>query len=69
MGHRGTFTGDRDTVLIAPLWAARSTSGTPGPDRAIEFACRVAGRDFTEDEWADHFGDRPYQHVCPQPDA
>ena len=39
------------------------------PDHAVEFACRVAARDFTEAEWADHFGDRPNQHICPQPGA
>ena len=38
-------------------------------ERAVEFACRVAGRDFTEKEWSDHFGDRPYQHTCPRPGA
>ena len=39
------------------------------PEHAAEFACHVAGRDFTKAEWADHFGDRPYQHICPQPGA
>ena len=62
-----TFTGDRDTVLIAPLWAGAVFEWDTRPDHAVEFACRVAGRDFTEAEWTDHFGDRPYQHVCPQP--
>ena len=35
------------------------------PDYAIEFACRLAGRDLTEDEWREHFADRPYQETCP----
>ncbi|MDP9300848.1 MAG: AAA family ATPase [Actinomycetota bacterium] len=30
------------------------------------FACQVAGRDLTQDEWSDLLPDRPYQHVCPQ---
>ena len=64
-----TFTGDRDKVLIAPLWGGSVFAWDTRAERAIEFACRVAGRDFTEEEWADHFGDRPYQHICPQPGA
>ena len=67
IGTEATFTDDRDTVLIAPLWGGSVFEWNTRPDHAVEFACRVAGRDFTEDEWAEHFGDRPYQHTCPQP--
>jgi WD40 repeat protein len=28
-------------------------------------ACRVAGRDLTEEEWTDAFSDRPYEATCP----
>ncbi len=34
-------------------------------EHALEFACRIAGRDFTEAEWATHFGDRPFRTTCP----
>ena len=37
------------------------------PGHALEFACRLAGRDFTEAEWRQHFGDRPRQPTCPEP--
>lgn len=38
----------------------------PSASRAVEFACRAAGRDLTEAEWAEHFpGQRP-RPVCPQ---
>ena len=33
---------------------------------ALDFACRVAGRDFTEAEWAAQFGHSPYEATCPQ---
>ena len=62
-----TFTNDGDTVLIAPLWSGAVFEWDTRPDHAVAFACRVAGRDFSEAEWADQFGDRPYQHVCPPP--
>jgi WD40 repeat protein len=29
------------------------------------FACRVAGRDLTPEEWRDLLPNRPYRHVCP----
>ena len=35
------------------------------PDVWIEHACRVAGRNLTETEWRDAFGDRPYRETCP----
>ncbi len=31
----------------------------------IEFACRVAGRNLTDAEWHDVFGDRRYRKTCP----
>jgi WD40 repeat protein len=61
-----TFTGDGDKVLIAPLWAGAVLEWDTRPDHAVEFACLVAGRDFTEAEWAEVFGDRPYQPICPR---
>ncbi len=32
---------------------------------AVEFACRLAGRDLTEAEWRQAFDDRPWQPTCP----
>ena len=53
------FRGDEDAVL--------SVDGGMGPvyewdtdlEHAVDFACRVAGRDLTEAEWAAQFGTRP----------
>ena len=39
----------------------------PIRSRAIEFACRAAGRELTEEEWSDAFGDLPHQEVCTEP--
>ena len=35
------------------------------PDRALEFACQMAGRNLTEDEWAEFLPAQPYRDVCP----
>lgn len=35
-------------------------------DRWLAYACLVAGRNLTQDEWASYLGDLPYQQTCPQ---
>ncbi len=35
------------------------------PERWVEVACAIAGRNLTEVEWSDAFGDRPYRETCP----
>jgi WD40 repeat protein len=32
---------------------------------AVDFACRIAGRDLTSAEWRTYLGDRPREAVCP----
>jgi WD40 repeat protein len=56
---------DAETVLIGTdyesvyVWDTRLT-------RALDFACKLAGRDFTATEWREAFADRAYQETCPQ---
>jgi WD40 repeat protein len=59
------FIGDTHDVVIA------SYDGTvyrwdTDLDRAIDFACQMAGRDLTEAEWAQYLPAQPYESVCPQ---
>jgi WD40 repeat protein len=45
----------------------RNTSLWPiDPHAWARFACQVAGRDLTRDEWRDLLPNRPYRRVCPQ---
>ena len=58
------FIGDSHDVVIA------SYDGTiyrwdTDLDRAIDFACRMAGRDLTEEEWQQYLPVQPYRPVCP----
>ena len=39
------------------------------PESWVAAACAIAGRNLTEDEWRDAFGDRPYRLTCPEFDA
>jgi WD40 repeat protein/class 3 adenylate cyclase len=38
----------------------------PRPDAWERHACRVAGRNLTQSEWADFFPGKPYRKTCPQ---
>jgi WD40 repeat protein len=69
--HRGEpvpasaqFIGDTHDVTIASH-DGRVYRWETDLDRAIDFACAMAGRNLTEDEWADFLPDQPYREVCP----
>jgi WD40 repeat protein len=57
------FLPDGHTVVIATYddgvyhWDTRLA-------HTIELACRMAGRDLTEPEWRENFGERPYVKTC-----
>jgi len=36
------------------------------PGELLEHACRIAGRNLTQQEWDDLLPDRPYQRTCPE---
>lgn len=59
------FREDPDSVLISTYEDGPVYEWNTDVDRATAFACRVAGRGFTEAEWSAQFGSRPYQETCP----
>jgi WD40 repeat protein/DNA-binding SARP family transcriptional activator len=61
-----TFVGiapDGNTVIVATQ-DGRIHQLDVRPDRWIEQACAIAGRNLTRGEWRDAFGDRPYAKTC-----
>ncbi len=58
------FHPDGDSVVVAYEDGSVIQFATDPADW-IEHACRVAGRNLTETEWRDAFGDRPYRETCP----
>jgi WD40 repeat protein len=60
------FASDGDTVTVATQDGRIHTIDLR-PDRWVEHACAVAGRNLTRSEWRDVFGDRPYRSTCPRP--
>ena len=58
------FQPDGHTLLVAGRDGAVHTMDTR-LESWIDRACAVAGRNLTEDEWAEAIGDRPYHETCP----
>lgn len=59
------FIGGSHDVAIAS-YDGRVYRWDTGLDRAIDFACQMAGRNLTEDEWAEFLPAQPYRVVCPE---
>jgi WD40 repeat protein len=60
----GQFIGETHDVAIAS-YDGKVYRWETDLDRAIDFACRMAGRNLTEEEWADYLPAQPYQSICP----
>ncbi|MDZ5619315.1 BTAD domain-containing putative transcriptional regulator [Nocardioides sp. HM23] len=58
------FIGDSHDVAIAS-YDGRVYTWETDLDRALDFACQMAGRDLTEEEWEEVLPAQPYQSVCP----
>lgn len=58
------FIGDSQNVAIAS-YDGRVYRWETDLDRALDFACQMAGRNLTEEEWAEFLPEQPYQSVCP----
>jgi WD40 repeat protein len=59
-----TFLDDGYTLMITRADGAAYTWDT-NVEHWIEYACGVAGRNLTDSEWRNAFGDRPYRETCP----
>jgi WD40 repeat protein/DNA-binding SARP family transcriptional activator len=60
------FIGDSHDVAIAS-YDGRVYRWETDLDRALDFACQMAGRNLTEEEWAEFLPAQPYREVCPGP--
>jgi WD40 repeat protein/DNA-binding SARP family transcriptional activator len=58
------FIGDSHDVAIAS-YDGRIYRWETDLDHAIDFACQMAGRNLTEEEWKEFLPAQPYQSVCP----
>jgi WD40 repeat protein len=62
---RPSILDDGHTAMLTSLDGAVYTWDTL-PEGWVAAACAIAGRNLTEDEWRDAFGDRPYRLTCPE---
>ncbi|MFC7360764.1 nSTAND1 domain-containing NTPase [Nocardioides astragali] len=58
------FIGDSHAVVIAS-YDGRVYTWETDPGRALDFACQMAGRNLTEEEWAEFLPEQAYRKVCP----
>jgi WD40 repeat protein len=58
------FIGDSHDVAIAS-YDGKVYRWETDVERAIDFACQMAGRNLTEEEWAEFLPAQPYREVCP----
>ncbi len=58
------FIGDTHDVAIAS-YDGRVYTWETDLERAIDFACQMAGRDLTEQEWEEFLPAQPHEAVCP----
>jgi len=58
------FIGDSHDVAIAS-YDGRVYRWETDLERTLEYACQMAGRNLTEDEWAEFLPEQPYREVCP----
>ncbi len=63
-GGIGTFRRDSSHITIVNV-EGRVFDWNPSRTYAVEYACRIAGRDLTEDEWSRYLGSEPRFRVCP----
>jgi hypothetical protein len=55
---------DGHRIIVATQDGAVYTWDT-SVDQWIDYACQVAGRNLSEDEWHTTFRDRTYRRTCP----
>lgn len=59
-----SFTGGNEIITIAAA-DGNTYRWDTNIDRTMSYACAMAGRNLTHDEWAQAFGDRAYEQTCP----
>jgi WD40 repeat protein len=62
------FLPDGHTLMVASMDNGVYTWDTR-PEVWAQFACQIAGRNLSQDEWRHAFGNRAYHATCPHPGA
>jgi WD40 repeat protein len=65
IGGVAAYRVDGHTIIVA-YDDGSMVSFETDPDAWKAYACEVAGRNLTQDEWRDAFPDRSYERTCPR---
>lgn len=66
VAHSAAFLPNGDIMIVPFAEDPAIYVWDPSAGRAVEFACRAAGRDLSKAEWAEYFPGQPFRSVCPQ---
>jgi hypothetical protein len=61
-----SFRPDGNTLLISSSHGEGIYELDLRPEHWLDVACAIAGRNLTQEEWSDAFGDRPHRDTCPR---
>jgi WD40 repeat protein len=64
-GHGGVGQFRPGTKDVTIMSTGNVYTWDTSPEYAVEFACRIAGRDLTAEEWRTYVGIGPQFQVCP----
>jgi WD40 repeat protein len=60
---RADFGGDHDVTIAS--YDGHTFTWDTDDDRAVDYACQMAGRNLTRDEWSEFLPEQPFREVCP----
>jgi WD40 repeat protein len=60
---RADFGGDHDVTIAS--YDGHTFTWDTDDDRAVDHACRMAGRNLTREEWSEFLPEQPFREVCP----
>jgi DNA-binding SARP family transcriptional activator len=60
---RADFGGDHDVTIAS--YDGHTFSWYIDDDRAVDYACQMAGRNLTHDEWSEFLPEQAFREVCP----
>jgi WD40 repeat protein/DNA-binding SARP family transcriptional activator len=60
---RADFGADHDVTIAS--YDGHTFTWDTDDDRAVDYACQMAGRNLTRDEWSEFLPEQPFREVCP----
>jgi WD40 repeat protein len=69
-GHKNLITSlafsQDSNWLVSGSWDNTARYWSTNIDQVLEMACKLAGRNLSQEEWTQYFPDEPYHQTCPE---